>query len=83
MEGEGAAWEGRLCEEIEREEVDVQVVQKPPPRWQQRLGCIHLASGVESIEVGIVWGEGGSRKPSEGWEMEQRGGREGWYEVMG
>ena len=34
VEGEEGAWEGRLCEEIGRESVDVRVVQKPPLRWQ-------------------------------------------------
>ena len=32
MEKEGGAWEGRLCKEIKREEVDVQLVQKPPAK---------------------------------------------------
>ena len=30
VEGEEGAWEGRLCEEIWRERVDVPEVQKPP-----------------------------------------------------
>ena len=36
VEGQEGAWEGRLCEEIGRERVDIPVVQKPPTRWQQQ-----------------------------------------------
>ena len=67
VEGEGGAWEGRLCEEIEREGVDVQ---KPPTEVAATAD-----KGVHSL--GHPHGEKeGSRKPPEGWEMgAERGGR--------
>ena len=67
VEGERRAWEGRLCEEIEREGVDVQVVQKPPAEvaaMANEDGAFTMgpASGAERMEVGVVWGEGGNRR---------------------
>ena len=59
VEGEEGAWEGRLCEEIGKERVDVRVVQKPPSEvavTADEEGA--PASGAEMVEVGALWGEG-------------------------
>ena len=56
MEG---AWEGRLCEEIGKERVDVRVVQKPPSEMAVTADEEGApASGAEMVEVGALWGEG-------------------------
>ena len=58
VEKEGGDWEGRLCEEIEKEGVDVQVVQKLPAE------VAAATDEEERVEVEVVWGKRGGRKPS-------------------
>ena len=66
MDGEEGPWEGRLCEEIGRERVDVRVVQKHPSRRGK-----HTRLGTS-----IGGGDGGSmstmgrRKGGSGWGWE-------------
>ena len=56
--GEVGTWEGRLCEEIEREGVDVQVVQKLPSEVatadEEGVFTWAPASGSERVEVGVI-----------------------------
>ena len=88
VEGKGGAWKGRLCEEIEREGVDVQVVQKPPAEVaatadEEGAFTWAPASGAERVEVGVVWGEGREQETAGGLGGGSREGGEGGDEVMG
>ena len=63
MEGEERVWEGRLCEEIGRERVDVPVVQKSPSEvaaTADEEGALTWApaSGAGGMEIGTIWPEG-------------------------
>ena len=79
MEGEEGAWEGRLCEEIGREGVDVPVVQKPPSKvaaTADEEGALTWAP-ASGVDVGALWGEGNRRRVG---RWKQREGGEGWAE---
>ena len=84
VEGKEGAWEGRLCEETERERVDVPVVQKPPSEvatTEDEEGAFTWAPalGEERRVLGALWGEGREQETAGG----QRRGRNGWDEVVG
>ena len=89
VEGEEGAWEGRLCEEIGIERVDVPVVQKSPSgaastAYEESALTWAPTSGAESVEVGALWGEGRKQETAGGLGdgSRERVG-EGSDEVMG
>ena len=61
VEGEDGIWEGRLCEEIGRERVDVSVIHKPPSEvaaTADEEGAFTWApKDAEGMEVVALWGE--------------------------
>ena len=71
VEGEQGAWEGRLCEEIGGERVDVPVVQKTPSEvaasaYEEGVFTWASASGAETVEIGALWGKGREQETTGG-----------------
>ena len=71
MEGEEGAWEGRLCEVVGGERVDVKGVQKPHSQWTATadeedtlIGA--SATGGARVEVGSLWREVGGKQETTG-----------------
>ena len=84
VEGEEGAWEGRMCEEVGGEKVDVPMVQKPPSEVattayaEGALTWAH-ASGAERVGVGALLGEGREQETARGlgYRSRERGEKDG------